>query len=351
MSSDEEMSRDNEENEEEEEEESDTQEVNSTKSPNRGRGRPPKKMYKEEVDEEEDNDDDTEKSPSKDKGKSANSENENEVEDEEEEEEVDDDDDDDDYSEKVAKSPGRGRGRGLVRGVPGMAKGRGRPKNEWKRYRDVICELGKVFYQLGWVSGTGGGISIKEDRDMHLAMSNVQETKIKKADIFLLRIYGERLIIFITNRDMKQRTFENIAFCIKTVPERNAGAVIHSHSKAAVLATMQFSGPEFKVSHLEMIKGIKHGTEDRQMRYDETLVVPIIENTPFEADLEDSMANAMEKYPNTQAILVRRHGVYVWGDTWEKAKTMAECYDYLFDVAVQMSRFNIDPCKTPDNVK
>ena len=26
---------------------------------------------------------------------------------------------------------------------------------------DMICELGKSFYDLGWVSGTGGGISIK----------------------------------------------------------------------------------------------------------------------------------------------------------------------------------------------
>ncbi len=74
----------------------------------------------------------------------------------------------------------------------------------------------------------------------------------------------------------------------------------------AMLATLLFKD-EFKVTHLEMIKGIKgHGYED-------TLVIPIIENTPHEEDLKESMEAAMDKYPKATAVLVRRHGVYVWG--------------------------------------
>lgn len=33
------------------------------------------------------------------------------------------------------------------------------------------------------------------------------------------------------------------------------------------------------------------------------------------------MSEALTKYPQTTAILVRRHGLYVWGDTWQQAKT------------------------------
>lgn len=51
-------------------------------------------------------------------------------------------------------------------------------------------------------------------------------------------------------------------------------------------------------------------------------MVPIIENTPFEEDLKDRMAEVIKEYPETCAVLVRRHGVYVWGDTWQQAKTM-----------------------------
>lgn len=37
----------------------------------------------------------------------------------------------------------------------------------------------------------------------------------------------------------------------------DVGAVIHTHSKAAVMATLLYPGTEFKITHQEMIKGIK----------------------------------------------------------------------------------------------
>ncbi|XP_026318913.1 probable methylthioribulose-1-phosphate dehydratase [Hyposmocoma kahamanoa] len=130
--------------------------------------------------------------------------------------------------------------------------------------------------------------------------------------------------------------------------ERNAGAVIHTHSPHAVRCTLLYD-KEFRITHQEMIKGIKDAKLGRYLRYDEELVVPIIENTPFEKDLACSMAEAIQKYPGTSAVLVRRHGVYVWGDTWQQAKTMTECYDYLFEMAVEMKKLGLDPTFNPEN--
>jgi len=73
-----------------------------------------------------------------------------------------------------------------------------------------------------------------------------------------------------------------------------------------MLATLLF-GDELAVSHIEMIKGIEG------MGYHDRLVVPIIDNTARECDLADALGEAIEAYPGTHAVLVRRHGVYVWG--------------------------------------
>lgn len=165
------------------------------------------------------------------------------------------------------------------------------------------------------------------------------------------------------------------------------------------MATLLWPGKEFRISHQEvhsappfpdlpffalltppppfqMIKGVRIGGVGKTLTFLDTLVIPIIENTPDEEDLTDSMAQAMEDYPDAPAVLVRRHGVYVWGECvrasagrshslasstfapfasfgrpltlrcymfrrrrlssgpdWEKAKTQTECLDYLFEVS------------------
>ncbi|HEX7669218.1 MAG TPA: class II aldolase/adducin family protein, partial [Polyangiaceae bacterium] len=112
---------------------------------------------------------------------------------------------------------------------------------------------------------------------------------------------------------------------------------------SALLVTLVCSDT-FECTELEMIKGIAgHGYHDR-------LVVPIVENTAHECDLADSMADAMRAYPRTSAVLVRRHGVYVWGKDWAQAKTQAECYHYLFEAAVRMAELGLHARLSPGPV-
>jgi 2,3-diketo-5-methylthio-1-phosphopentane phosphatase len=39
---------------------------------------------------------------------------------------------------------------------------------------------------------------------------------------------------------------------------------------------------------------------------------------------------------------VRRHGMYVWGKTWEEAKRHGECLHYLFEIAISMKKLGMD---------
>ncbi|KAK3103996.1 hypothetical protein FSP39_023511 [Pinctada imbricata] len=211
--------------------------------------------------------------------------------------------------------------------------------------RNLIPELCRLFYDLGWVTGTGGGISIKQGKEIFIAPSGVQKERIQSDELFVQTLDDEDLAGPPPAKKLKKSQCTPLFMCAYRT--RGAGAVIHTHSKSAVMATLLYPGTEFKITHQEMIKGIKKCTSGDYYRFDDELVVPIIENTPFEKDLKERMQAAIEDYPESCAVLVRRHGVYVWGETWEKAKTMCECYDYLFDIAVQMKQCGLDPAEIP----
>ncbi|EME29887.1 methylthioribulose-1-phosphate dehydratase [Galdieria sulphuraria] len=196
--------------------------------------------------------------------------------------------------------------------------------------KSLIVDLCRQFYTLGWVSGTGGGISIKEDGRIYMAPSGVQKERLHIEDIFVLDEQGRILEMPQVGKMLKLSACAPLF--MKAYELRGAGAVIHSHSINAVLASLISEEEEFRISHMEMIKGI------RGMGYHNTLIVPIIKNTAYEGDLTVSLEEAMLKYPSTFAVLVERHGVYVWGKDWKEAKTHAECYDYLFQVVIELRK-------------
>jgi methylthioribulose-1-phosphate dehydratase len=200
--------------------------------------------------------------------------------------------------------------------------------------RERVCELCRHFYGVGWASGTGGGVSIRDGERIYVAPSGVQKERIEPADVFVIDVEGRVL-------EAPHPRF-TISACtplfLHAFRKRNAGAVIHSHSPNACVASVLYEG-YFRVRGLEMMKGIEGGSAD------ETLEVPILDNTPFEHELADALGQAIDENPKTSAVLVRGHGVYVWGRDWAHAKTQAECYDYLFATAVRFRELGVDASK------
>lgn len=200
--------------------------------------------------------------------------------------------------------------------------------------RAVVCELCRRFHRLGWASGTGGGISVRDGDRAYVAPSGVHKELVRPEDLFVVDLDGR---VVERPSDPALRTSACTSLFLHAFRLRDAGAVIHSHSMHAMLATVLARGSELRISRLEMIKGIAgHGWHDE-------LVVPILENVAHEHELADALADAIRAYPSTHAVLVRRHGVYVWGRDWRAAKAHAEVYDYVLQAFVELHRLGIEP--------
>lgn len=213
--------------------------------------------------------------------------------------------------------------------------------------RSLVSELCRQFYTLGWVSGTGGSITVKahdasvpkSNQIIVMSPSGVQKERMVAKDMYLLSADGK--ILSAPEPKVYPHKPPKCTDCCSIFMEiyqkRNAGAIIHSHGMESCMATMIHpSSKEFRITHMEMIKGIQgHG-------YHDELVVPIIENTAHESELTEFISEALAAYPKTTAVLVRNHGIYVWGETWISAKTQAECYHYLFEAALKMCQMGLD---------
>jgi hypothetical protein len=63
------------------------------------------------------------------------------------------------------------------------------------QYRELICELCSHFYDAGWVTGTGGSISIRYGNRIFMTPSGVQKERILPDELFMLDIAGNHLSV------------------------------------------------------------------------------------------------------------------------------------------------------------
>jgi methylthioribulose-1-phosphate dehydratase len=194
--------------------------------------------------------------------------------------------------------------------------------------RELLCELLRLFYDRGWVSGTGGGIcALDAPGRLLLAPTGVHKERVRPEDFFVVDPDDGRVLEHPPDTALRPSECSDIFRAI--IAARGAGSVVHSHALSAVLACDDADNADdaIVIERLEMLKGIPGlANTDRHL-------VPVVDNTPREpeltADVERVLAD--ERFAPVHAIGVRDHGAYLWGaDPWE-AKKHTEVYHFLFE--------------------
>ncbi|KAI1725661.1 putative methylthioribulose-1-phosphate dehydratase [Ditylenchus destructor] len=206
----------------------------------------------------------------------------------------------------------------------------------------LFVDLMKQFYKLGWMSGSGGGMACASPSN-HVILyspSSVQKERLKVSDLFILNSTDGKLVQRPLNEKVKESACTPVFNLIINMTD--AGCVIHSHSKFSNLLTQIVSSSTFDISDQEMIKGVLNRETNSAYSNIDRLVVPIIENAPF----KPAMKETLTEFPSTCGVLVRNHGFFCWGPTWQRTKIMTECYEYLFELACSMIQHNIPLVKS-----
>jgi len=109
---------------------------------------------------------------------------------------------------------------------------------------------------------------------------------------------------------------------------RRAGAVLHTHSVWSTIASEVYADAGgLWIEGYEMLKGLE-GVKSHSHRE----WLPILENDQDMTRLAGVVEARLAQDPNVHGFLLRRHGLYTWGESLEQAKRHLEILEFLLEV-------------------
>ena len=187
-----------------------------------------------------------------------------------------------------------------------------------------LASIARGFYLRGWAFGTSGNLSAVVDREpLRLAMS---PSGVDKGELLAHKILMiDENARVLSEHDAKPS--DESPLHIRIVRERGAGAVLHTHSIwNTVLSDLHAADGGLAIEGYEMLKGL-HGVKTHEHRE----WLPIIENSQDMLALADSIGDTLRKHKDAHGFLLRRHGLYSWGNDLAQAKRHVEILEFLLE--------------------
>ena len=102
---------------------------------------------------------------------------------------------------------------------------------------------------------------------------------------------------------------------LEIVRRRGAGAVLHTHSIwGTILSASAGNGDGVTIDGFEMLKGLSGVRTHEHAEH-----IPIVDNDQDMVRLAGVVGETLDRNPEAHAFLLRRHGLYTWGDTLAEA--------------------------------
>jgi methylthioribulose-1-phosphate dehydratase len=187
---------------------------------------------------------------------------------------------------------------------------------KWKELADVKEELA----QRDWFMGTSGNLAIKvSDHPLQFLVTASGKDKRKRTneDFLLVDEFGRA--VEETHLKPSAETLLHVEIYRKT----QAGCSLHVHTiDNNVISEVYGDQGEVTFKGQELIKAFNMWEEDAILK------IPIIKNYAHIPTLAHAFAEHITK--DAGAVLIRNHGITVWGKNAFEAKKILEASEFLF---------------------
>lgn len=193
-----------------------------------------------------------------------------------------------------------------------------------------LVALIQRIHARGWSPGTGGNFSfVAQTQPLQLWMtpSGIHKDTVEPDSLVLVDEFANVV------KGSGAASAEALLH-VKIATLWGATVILHSHSVWNTLASLNPEGVNFE--GFEMIKAFR-GQRTHETRYP----VPVLENSQDIATLAAQLVAVHHEHPETSGFLLKGHGLYTWGDSFDEAQKHVEAFEFLLETTVRAKRLGL----------
>lgn len=189
---------------------------------------------------------------------------------------------------------------------------------------EELVSVARGFHARGWLMGTSGNLSAVVEREplrLAITASGVDKGALKTEQVLLIDDHVQ-----LVNQTAGKPSDESLLH-VRIVKERGAGAVLHTHSIwNTIFSDVYADEGGVRIEGYEMLKGL---SGVRTHEHSEWL--PIVDNSQDMPALADTISKTLSEHKSAHGFLIKRHGLYAWGDDLAQAKRHVEILEFLLE--------------------
>ncbi len=186
-----------------------------------------------------------------------------------------------------------------------------------------LAQAGRRFDQRGWVMGTSGNFSAVLSREpLRLAITPSAAFKGELTAHQILQVDADGGVVEGAGKPSAETGLH-----LEIARSRQAGAILHTHSIwSTILSDRHGEERGLAIEGYEMLKGLAGVTTHEHREW-----IPILENDQNMSQLAGKARTVLAANPACHAFLLRRHGMYTWGETLVDAVRHVEILEFLLE--------------------
>jgi len=197
---------------------------------------------------------------------------------------------------------------------------------------EALCRAAHECARRGWVPATSGNFSFRDEAlapgSVFITASGLDKGAITPADLLEIGLADaaspDCMVIAGVGKPSAETSLHGVIY--RDRPE--TGAIFHVHTIWNTLLSERFaSAGAVPLENYELLKAFSGvGTHEHRE------LVPILENSQEYVGLAKELEAVLRKYPGAHGVLLRRHGLYTWGESIAGARRHLEALEFLFEV-------------------